>query len=228
MSNRTFLTPFAVSDSVENLGIYALGFAGQALFGARLTIQWWLSERNGKVVSPVIYWYLSLVGSAVFLIYGIIRLDPVIVIGQTLSYYIYIRNLQLKNVWANHSLVIRIFAIALVPIILAAAFPLISFDGLMGADVFTHPIMILGTVGQLALNLRFIYQWQQSEKVGRSTLPIGFWHISVWASVAVIVYSLFHPINQFDLVLFVSQTMGIVVYIRNLILAKKEKGLTDV
>ena len=82
-------------------------------------------------------------------------------------------------------------------------------------------MMIAGTIGQLALNFRFIYQWYYSEKVQVSVLPIGFWHISIWASVLVILYSLFHPVHGYDPVLLVSQSMGILVYIRNVILYRR-------
>src|SRR4051812_40281662 len=86
---------------LQKYGIYALGFFAQSIFGARLLVQLFLSEKKGKVVSPTIFWQLSLVASFLFSIYGILRNDFVIILGQTLSYFIYIRNLQLKNDWAK-------------------------------------------------------------------------------------------------------------------------------
>ncbi len=198
-----------------------LGFAGQGLFGCRLILQWWLSEKKGFVVSPTVYWYLSLGGSFLFLIYGLLREDPIIIFGQFLSFYIYVRNLQLKNAWIQIPLSARIGILIL---------PLVTI-GLLGDSLarsrndlftyFTDPIMIIGGIGQLALNLRFVYQWFVSEKQKTSVLPFGFWFISTWASVLVIVYALFHPIYEIEPVLLVSQGLGIVVYIRNMILASR-------
>ncbi len=80
------------------LSIYLLGFFAQSLFGARTVVQWVQSERVGRVVSPTWFWIFSLCGSSLFLVYGLLRHDVVILFGQTISFYIYIRNLQLKQV----------------------------------------------------------------------------------------------------------------------------------
>src|SRR5688572_30965893 len=98
---------------IQKYGIYGLGFFAQSIFGARLVVQLFLSEKKGKVVSPTIFWQLSLMASFLFLIYGIIRNDLVIIIGQTLSYFIYIRNLQLKNEWIKFNPIIRIILFSL-------------------------------------------------------------------------------------------------------------------
>lgn len=209
---------------MENVQIYLLGFAAQSLFGSRLIIQWWQSEKNGAVVSPTVFWYLSLGGSLLFLTYGLIRVDPVVILGQFISYFIYIRNLQLKNAWSLFSPIIR----AIILILPAVAIVGFVFSDRLSATSFSsqsmiHPIMIIGTVGQLALNFRFLYQWYYSEKFKTSVLPFGFWSISSWASVLVIVYSLFHPVHQLEPVLLISQSLGIVVYIRNMMLSRQGK-----
>lgn len=214
---------------LEILGIYALGFLGQGLFGARLIFQLILSEREKRVVSPTIFWYLSLAASFLFLIYGVLRFDPVIILGQTISYFIYVRNLQLKGAWSRIPKLLQ-FVLYFLPfgslwaLIASMEFPSDSF---FDPAFLLHPMMIVGTVGQLALNLRFVYQWYYAEKAGESVLPLGFWHISIWASVLVIVYSLFHPVNGYDPVLLVSQSMGIFVYIRNLVIYKKALKLNQ-
>lgn len=209
---------------MDILGIYALGFLGQALFGARLIVQLFQSEKQKKVVSPVVFWQLSLAASMLFLIYGIIREDAVIIIGQTLSYFIYIRNLQLKRAWTPIPILIRGLLIALPLLAIGFAASAISPEGWRShsADL-VHPVMILGAIGQLALNLRFVYQWYYSERSKESVLPVGFWHLSTWASVLVIIYSLFHPVHGWDPVLLVSQSLGIIVYARNLIIYKRSE-----
>ena len=100
--------------------VYALGFISQGLFAARLIIQWLISEREGKVVSPVIYWQLSLIATYLFLVYGILQNDFVIVLGMALSYIISIRNLQLEGSWSEMSISFRSLAIIL-PLITAGS-----------------------------------------------------------------------------------------------------------
>ena len=72
-----------------------LGFAGQAVFMGRFVIQWLASERDRRSVIPVSFWYLSIAGAFVLLVYALHRRDPVFVAGQGLGVAIYLRNLQL-------------------------------------------------------------------------------------------------------------------------------------
>jgi lipid-A-disaccharide synthase-like uncharacterized protein len=72
-----------------------IGFIGQALFSARFLVQWWASERAGRSVVPKAFWILSLGGSLVLLSYAIHREDPVFIVGQSMGFLIYLRNLQL-------------------------------------------------------------------------------------------------------------------------------------
>jgi lipid-A-disaccharide synthase-like uncharacterized protein len=72
-----------------------LGFGGQAVFMGRFVLQWLASERGRRSVIPVSFWYLSIVGALVLLVYAVHRRDPVFVAGQALGVAIYLRNLQL-------------------------------------------------------------------------------------------------------------------------------------
>ena len=71
------------------------GIAAQLLFGARFLVQWIASERAGRSVIPLAFWLLSVVGGVMTLVYGIVRREPVIIFGQALSVFIYMRNLAL-------------------------------------------------------------------------------------------------------------------------------------
>ncbi|PIR01525.1 MAG: hypothetical protein COV66_00835 [Nitrospinae bacterium CG11_big_fil_rev_8_21_14_0_20_45_15] len=73
----------------------AVGFAGQALFGARFIIQWIVSEKKGESTIPLAFWYCSIGGSIVLLTYAIYKEDPVFIVGQSLGSIIYVRNLVL-------------------------------------------------------------------------------------------------------------------------------------
>jgi lipid-A-disaccharide synthase-like uncharacterized protein len=71
----------------------ALGFAGQALFTLRFVAQWVLTERERRSVVPVAFWYFSLAGGLILLVYAIHRLDPVFIAGQATGLVVYSRNL---------------------------------------------------------------------------------------------------------------------------------------
>lgn len=74
-----------------------LGFAGQLVFGMRFVVQWIASERQKRSVVPGAFWYLSLVGAALLLVYALWRRDPVFILGQSLGFLIYFRNLALRR-----------------------------------------------------------------------------------------------------------------------------------
>jgi len=73
----------------------ALGFGGQALFSLRFLVQWLSSERAGRSVIPIAFWYLSLGGGLLLLAYAIHRRDPVFIAGQSFGALVYLRNLYL-------------------------------------------------------------------------------------------------------------------------------------
>ena len=79
--------------------IYIIGFLAQALFSARILVQWVMSERAKRVVSPSIFWILSIIASYMLFIYGFLRDDFAIMLGQVISYYVYIWNLNEKEIW---------------------------------------------------------------------------------------------------------------------------------
>ncbi len=72
-----------------------VGFLGQALFSARFLVQWVYSERQKQSVVPIAFWFLSLAGSFTLLAYAIHRKDPVFILGQSMGFLIYTRNLML-------------------------------------------------------------------------------------------------------------------------------------
>lgn len=73
------------------------GFFAQFVFFLRFIVQWVVSEKKKKSVIPLAFWYLSIVGSILILIYAIKRADPVFIAGQGLALVIYIRNIMLHS-----------------------------------------------------------------------------------------------------------------------------------
>lgn len=75
-----------------------LGLAGQLMFSAKFLVQWIMSEKRKKSVVPISFWFLSLFGSFLLLIYAIYRKDIVFTLGQLFGFIVYIRNLLIiKN-----------------------------------------------------------------------------------------------------------------------------------
>lgn len=86
--------PASLAQQPDQLMII-IGFSGQGLFAMRFIIQWLTSERQAKSVIPLAFWYFSIGGGAVLLLYALWRKDPVIICGQGLGLFIYLRNLYL-------------------------------------------------------------------------------------------------------------------------------------
>lgn len=86
--------PDSLATKPEQL-MLIIGFAGQGLFAMRFIIQWLKSEGEGRSVIPLAFWYFSIGGGLVLFLYALWRQDPVIICGQGLGLFIYLRNLFL-------------------------------------------------------------------------------------------------------------------------------------
>ena len=71
------------------------GLVAQIVFAMRFVVQWIASERAGRSVVPVAFWFISIFGGGLTLVYGLVRREPIIIIGQVLAVFIYVRNLML-------------------------------------------------------------------------------------------------------------------------------------
>ncbi len=72
-----------------------VGLGGQILFMMRFVVQWIVSEKAKRSVIPVAFWWLSIGGAVILLAYAIYRADPVFILGQSMGFFIYARNLWL-------------------------------------------------------------------------------------------------------------------------------------
>jgi lipid-A-disaccharide synthase-like uncharacterized protein len=80
---------------VQSNLILALGLIGQGAFSLRFILQWISSEKEKRSVVPISFWYMSVIGSLLLLIYACLRKDPVFILGQSCGFVIYIRNIYL-------------------------------------------------------------------------------------------------------------------------------------
>jgi len=70
-----------------------LGFVAQAFFTMRFLVQWIASERAGRSVIPIAFWFFSIGGGLLLLVYALYRRDPVFIAGQAFGVFVYLRNL---------------------------------------------------------------------------------------------------------------------------------------
>lgn len=199
-----------------DLGVYTLGLVAQGLFSARILVQWIKSERAGEVLSPTSFWTFSLLASFLLMLYGVLRNDLVIIGGQIISYFIYMRNLQFKNAWTTLPGWVRWSSVL---------FPGMAIGWLLFGDVYSleyiwehskisGALVAWGGAGQMIFTMRFVYQWYYSELARKSVLPNGFWVISLVGSLMIVTYA----VLRLDPVLLLGQVVGVVAYSRNLYL----------
>lgn len=199
----------------------AIGFLAQAFFSARILVQWILSEKAKQVLSPSIFWALSLMGAYLLCIYGWLRNDFSILLGQFISYYIYLWNLNKKGIWKRLASMVRV-------VLLCTPFVAIGFVAghagyfagrfLFNAEV-KPGLLLFGSAGQVLFTMRFIYQWLYSRRKNESRLPAGFWIISLAGSLLILTYGLMRT----DAVLVIGQAFGTIAYSRNLCLIMNGK-----
>lgn len=205
---------------MNNIIIYVIGFIAQILFSSRMILQWIISEKNKKVLTPVLFWEISLFASFLLFVYGYFRHDFSIMLGQTITYYIYIRNIQLQNDWKKLHVLLRWFVLLFPLFIIGYGYNnnVMDVDFLFKNEAIPKWLLWTGIIGQVSFTLRFVYQWIYSEKKKDSVLPLGFWVISLTGSLIIFIYAIIRK----DPVLLAGHALGLVIYTRNIIIIKKD------
>jgi lipid-A-disaccharide synthase-like uncharacterized protein len=200
--------------------VYLLGFAGMGIYGVRILIQWYLSEKSHQVESPGIYWVLSSIGAVVLYVYGWLRKDFSIIFGESVGYYIYMWNIGIMGLYRKVPRWIIVVQ-ALFPV---AILTLIVRDWSSFMETFLHneyvspSLLLFGVLGQFTYEMRSVYQLLYSYKRKQSFLPLGHWVLAVVGSVMIIIYG----IIRHDWVLAIGQ-FSIVFTIRNLMISIVEE-----
>ncbi|MGE0077020.1 MAG: lipid-A-disaccharide synthase N-terminal domain-containing protein [Bacteroidales bacterium] len=198
--------------------VLGIGFTAQALFSSRMILQWIISEKHKKVLTPNLFWQLSLLASFLLFLYGYLRDDFSIMLGQVITYFIYIRNMQLENEWKKFPVWLRVFLYIFPAIILIYGFNnnVIDRANLFNTEHIPLGLMALGVISQILFTLRFVYQWIYSERRKESHLPMGFWVLSLIGSSLIFIYAIF----RLDPVLLLGQGSGLIMYSRNIYILK--------
>lgn len=195
-----------------------LGVAAQLLFASRTFIQWFLSEREKKVASPLVYWIISLAASQCMFVYGCARSDLAIIVGESIIYPVYLYNLYLKGLdfkkwWC--------WGLCMIVPLCTAVYVALNFQSVASHLVFASSIpawmVLYGICGQLLFKFRFIYQFAFASISGRSEFPLGFWIISLLGTLIIVTYGALRG----DFVLLL-QAFNLVAVVRNIMLLRRE------
>lgn len=193
---------------------FIIGMLSQVCYAARQLVQWVMTERSKRLVSPTGYWAFSLAGCCFMLAYGWMRQDIVILIGQILSFCVYVLNLSYKGAWSRLPLPLR-YVLYLAPV--AALVGTVWNADELACRFLHNPdiplwLIIYGTTAQLIFLSRYAYQVAVSIKRHESVLPPTFWIISIIGASLILVYG----IKRLDPILMLGQSAAIAIFARNL------------
>lgn len=185
------------------------------IYGVRIVVQWYISEKSHRIESPGIYWIMSSIGAVILYIYGWLRKDFSIIFGESLSYYIYMWNISVMGLYKKVPKVIIIIQ-ALFPVVIIAliAQDLPTFvDTFLKNEAVPRDLLWFGIMGQFIYEVRSVYQLIYSMRKKESVLPLGYWLMAVVGSLMIIAYGLI----RHDWVLVAGQ-FAIVFSVRNIML----------
>lgn len=173
-----------MGDYLERLDLWeAVGWVGQGCYFGRFLVQWLASERAGRIVVPMAFWWTSLAGSVFATVYAINERNLFFMAGPTVNFFIFARNIRLAHtgrplgqglLWS--------FALGIAVLATTALVARIRPDD--------PPVwLLIGTCGAALWMIRFPLQWYLSELRARATLPPVFFWISFAGSLLLLLYS---------------------------------------
>ena len=193
-----------------------VGLLGQAVFTARFALQWFVSERRKESVVPVAFWWLSLVGSLLLVLYAGVKGYPVFLLGSLVNAFLYARNLILIHAGRESIAKRRV----LVPIALSIALFVLWSAWPRSDPGVPLRWLVVGFAGAAMWSGRFVIQWFASERVGRSVMPRTFWYAGLSGSALLLAYSVYRQ----EPVFILGYLFPPVPYVRNLVLIYRKEG----
>lgn len=217
-----------IYESWRHFLYYTLGLVPPLFFGLRFLIQWISSEKKKKSYVNKTFWYLSLCGNCLLAVHYFIQIQYLLMLIQVVGGFISWRNINLLSVdkktfrWSLALLIVSMAVTTLVffaqSIFLTLPMNILEIPaGLVKTADVSFVWHLFGSVGCLVFASRFWFQWIEAEKSGVSRLSKNFWLISIFGSVASLIY--FFHIK--DWVSCLNYGFGLIPYIRNLMIFKK-------
>lgn len=208
-----------------------IGIIGGAIFFGRFYVQWLASERAGRSVMPILFWYMSSIGSVLLTTFAVATRSPVGALGQSFNLVVYGRNLI--HIWRDQGtltplrsrivngmvVIVAIMAIILVVYVWRGEY----------AHAKTKPEAIsrslwfwlaIGVVGQALFAARFIVQWVATEMQKKSVVPAAFWYLSVLAASLQAISFL----QRREWVFGIGLLATLLIYLRNIWFVHREKN----
>ena len=189
-----------------------VAFVGQSLFAARALVQWGLSERHGRSVTPTSYWWLSIVATMLMIGYSFQRREVPFVLGLAVNLVPYVRNLLLSYRLAKGAGPI---GVGLCAAVLAVLVVMVCQRKMKTTDGW----FVFGLTGAIIFYSRFLVQWCHSERVGRSEFSMTFWCVSLVGALMLLVYG----ISRRDVGFIVAYLFNSIPYVRNIMLIRRSR-----
>ena len=190
------------------------GWCATACFFSRGILQWLASERAGRSVAPMSYWWVSLAGAALFGVYSAGRQEWILLAGNLVNASIYGRNLWLGS-GKSRSLGDLSARLLILPFLLFVLLVGVAFRPRAQADQDTL-WLLCAVLGQSLWSSRFVVQWWASERLHRSHLPRSFWVVSLVGNLLLLSYAL----HLRDPIFVAGFVLGPFVQARNLYLGR--------
>ena len=222
-----------MTDELRSI-LYPFGFLASFFFALRFLIQWILSEKKRRSHVTKIFWQLSLAGNIFFIIHAMIQMQFPICAIQACNAVISWRNLNLMLPNDKHSkfhtvILLFIFSLASVSIlfIIQGIFMADSLQWIATPKIPWHDTAslslspawhVVGITGMLLFASRFWVQWWHSERMQSSVLNNAFW----WLSLAGAILATSYFTRMGDIVNIIGYGFGIIPYLRNLMLIRRE------
>ncbi len=207
-----------------------IGGVAAVIFYGRFYLQWYTSERLGRSVVPVGFWYMSCVGSLMLFCYGVYSHSAVGTLSHCFNILIYVRNLI--HVWRKngtlsrrrsvfvHGLAVAVMLVAV--ILLAVTWGQVLSNTKSGSEsdaARTWFWIAVGVAGQGLFACRFLIQWITSERKKESVIPVAFWYLSIAASFLMLASF----IQLGELIFGLGMLLTLPIYTRNLWMIHRKK-----
>lgn len=175
------------------LGWQIVGIAGGVIFYGRFYVQWIASERAGRSVMPIVFWYMSSLGSVLLMLFAVITRSPIGTLGQNFNLVVYGRNLI--HIWREQGVltplryrlvhgIVAVVAVIAVGLLIYVWWSEYEYTQTQPEHVTRRVWLWLavGVVGQALFAARFLLQWAATEMQRRSVIPKAFWYLSFSAA----------------------------------------------
>lgn len=202
---------------------YFLGYIATLLFGLRFLYQWYVSEKKKQSFVPPTFWTICLAANLCMALHAFIQLQYPIVIIQVANASLAFRNIALLR---NKSSPIPKVLLQIVCMLFCATLLYFSqsffsdFSWMRSPKKIELPLLwhLFGMVGIFLFGVRFWIQWFFAEKAKKSFISRPFWFISCAGALLSLVYF----IKLQDRANILSFGLGLIPYLRNLMLSRKQ------